>query len=139
MGATVALSSTYTAYWWWRYVRADDPSVLLLAIIGKHTRGMRVEPADIDRFVTDHAPGMMGFIKSRAAWAGTVSPAYVWFDVFSLSEDIGTQFRLVEDRVMTNFLMSTDFFLNGADLGKPVRYLALYDPLKHPCRGLALT
>ena len=38
------------------------------------------------------------------------------------------------NRVMyTKFLMSTDFFRNGADERKPVRYVALYDPYVSPC------
>ena len=38
------------------------------------------------------------------------------------------------NRVMyTKFLMSTDFFRNGADEGKLVRYVAFYDPYVSPC------
>ncbi|NNF07231.1 MAG: hypothetical protein HKN21_10765 [Candidatus Eisenbacteria bacterium] len=33
----------------------------------------------------------------------------------------------------TRFLESTDFFLQGQDESKPVKYLALYDPYANPC------
>ena len=37
------------------------------------------------------------------------------------------------DHVATTFLMSTDFFLNGADETKPVRYVRLYHSYASPC------
>ena len=33
----------------------------------------------------------------------------------------------------TKFLMSTDFFPNGADESRPVRFVALHDPYASPC------
>ena len=33
----------------------------------------------------------------------------------------------------TKFLMSTDFFLNGQDERRPVRFVALHDPYVSPC------
>ena len=33
----------------------------------------------------------------------------------------------------TRFLMSTDFFQNGADESRPLRYVAYYDPYVSPC------
>ena len=33
----------------------------------------------------------------------------------------------------TKFLMSTDFFLNGQDETRPVRFVALHDPYASPC------
>lgn len=31
------------------------------------------------------------------------------------------------------FLLSTDFFMNGADESRPIQYLTLYDPYHSPC------
>ena len=33
----------------------------------------------------------------------------------------------------TEFLMSTDFFRNGGDESKPVRFVAYHDPYRSPC------
>jgi hypothetical protein len=41
--------------------------------------------------------------------------------------------RDVMDSLATRFLMSTDFFLHGADETRPVRYVALYHPYANPC------
>lgn len=138
VAAALVLCSCYVAHWWWRYVRARDPSTLIRAIVERHARGMQIASADIDRFASDFGPELMGFTGNSAAWAGILAPAYRMLDLLAWSETLGSQLRLLEDHVMTRFLMSTDFFFNGADSGKPVRYLVLYDPLKHPCRGLLL-
>jgi hypothetical protein len=37
--------------------------------------------------------------------------------------------------VYTNYLLSTDFFRNGADESRPVRYLSYYDPAVTPCNN----
>ena len=39
----------------------------------------------------------------------------------------------LEERICAAFLMSSDFFTNGADETRPVRYLALYEPTKVGC------
>jgi hypothetical protein len=39
----------------------------------------------------------------------------------------------LEERICLTFLMSSDFFRNGADESKPVRYLSLYEPSKVGC------
>ncbi|MBW2293445.1 MAG: hypothetical protein JRG89_02590 [Deltaproteobacteria bacterium] len=36
-------------------------------------------------------------------------------------------------RPYTRFLASTDFFQNGADEARPLRYVAFYDPYVTPC------
>lgn len=37
------------------------------------------------------------------------------------------------DQILARFLASTDFFQNGADEARPVRYVALYHPYATPC------
>ena len=41
--------------------------------------------------------------------------------------------RRIENYTVSNFLLSTDFFQNGADVSKPVSYFGFYDPYKRPC------
>ena len=44
-----------------------------------------------------------------------------------------TKFDRTMDELATTFLLSTDFFLNGADENKKVRYITLYNPYASPC------
>jgi hypothetical protein len=39
----------------------------------------------------------------------------------------------LDDRICAAFLLSSDFFRNGADESGPVHYLALHDPWKVGC------
>jgi len=41
----------------------------------------------------------------------------------------GRALRHGEDRVTTQYLMSSDFFINGADKARTVKYLGYYDPM----------
>jgi hypothetical protein len=45
----------------------------------------------------------------------------------------GARIEALEARICTTFLMSSDFFKNGADESRPVRYLALYEPTRVGC------
>jgi hypothetical protein len=45
----------------------------------------------------------------------------------------GARIEALQDRICESFLMSSDFFRNGADESKPVRYLALYQPRRAGC------
>jgi hypothetical protein len=43
---------------------------------------------------------------------------------------IDTAIRHGEERVTTLFLLSSDFFVNGADISRPVSYVGYYDPAR---------
>jgi hypothetical protein len=44
-----------------------------------------------------------------------------------------SRFRHPEDDLFDRFLLSTDFFRNGADESRPVRFVLFYDPYISPC------
>jgi len=54
------------------------------------------------------------------------------FKRFERSTDKRSSSRRTEDFLVSTYLLSTDFFLNGSDETHTVRYLGYYDPL-HPC------
>lgn len=41
--------------------------------------------------------------------------------------------RKTMDEFAMRFLMSTDFFLNGADESRPINYVMFYHPYRSPC------
>ncbi len=43
------------------------------------------------------------------------------------------RFKLYSSFFVSDFLLSTDFFLNKMDEGRKVTYIALYEPYKRPC------
>lgn len=50
------------------------------------------------------------------------------------TSDKRTRRERMEDNLATLFLLSSDFFTNGADETRIIRYVVLYDPMR-PCRN----
>lgn len=74
--------------------------------IVRHFDYLRLDRAGVERFVSDYTRAF-GNARPRT--------------------------RAANRLFYTKFLMSTDFFVNGADESKPVRYVALHDPYASPC------
>jgi hypothetical protein len=87
-----------------RLTRAAYGGVPLAEAIARHYDYLRLDSGAAERFARDYA-----------RWWGTDRPA----------EPI--------DEVFSRFLLSTDFFVHGADESQPVRYVRLYDPNTTPC------
>lgn len=76
----------------------------LEARISLHYHYLQLDPAGVQQFVRDYE-------KHR----GQIGR--FWHD----------------DNIFLRYLLSTDFFPNGADESRPVRYVMLYDPYVSPC------
>jgi hypothetical protein len=130
--AVLAVAPIHGTYNWWRYVRHDDPRPIIRAILARHLARLRIEGDAFDRFADDYATFLLrdGFPR-RVVWAGTVSWVHRYAGL--LTDVLGDRFRLFEDDTVTAFLLSTDFFNNGANVGAPVRYHGLFNPERTPC------
>lgn len=73
--------------------------------IARHFHYLDLDPAGVETFV-EH-------FEQHHAPIGTFSPQAEW--------------------VFEQYLMSTDFFQNGADESRTVRFVAFYDPYLSPC------
>jgi hypothetical protein len=107
------------------HVSEDDA---VAEILFKRLSYLRLDEEGIRQFARDYtARHLISAGKLRAlALAG---PLYVWLPAGGnglLTRDI----RHGEERIVTTFLLSTDFFQNGADERRPVRYVGLHDPLR---------
>ncbi len=51
---------------------------------------------------------------------------------YDRSNDTRSRSQRIEDTFVSTYLLSSDFFLNGADESRTVQYLGFYDPM-HPC------
>ena len=74
--------------------------------IKRHFDYLTLADADVTRFVRDYEK-KYGRVTPRAVEANRL--------------------------LYSKFLMSTDFFMNGADVSRPVKYVALHDPYVSPC------
>lgn len=87
-----------------RLIRAAYDDLPVAAAITRHFDYLRLDPAGVERFAREYE-----------AW---------------LAGQRGTE---SVDLAFNRYLLSTDFFVHGADEGRVVRYLRFADPYRSPC------
>jgi hypothetical protein len=87
-------------------------------------------------------PGLHSFARAQIAWLLARRPT--WYRVkyhlrsmfakpvagYGFSDDKRSRRERLEDNLATIYLLSSDFFLNGADESRTVQYVQLYDPMR---------
>lgn len=110
----------------WRYATARDQSAIA-KVLHKKLPYLRLDEDGVRRFGADIASqGIVSSFRLRV-----IDAADGLYTHHALTPDgrLGRLIRHGEDRVVTQYLMSSDFFINGADKNRTVRYLGYYDPL----------
>ena len=102
----------------WRAWRRREPGGSAVARVLEENLGyLQIREEDRERFARDfatYAPMAEGRLADRSRWSGA-------------------RVEALEERICLTFLMSSDFFQNGADESRPLRYRALYEPSKVGC------
>jgi hypothetical protein len=97
---------------------------------------LKFDTAGLHRFAKDYE-GVM--LQKRPSWYRwkyhfhnlfNKPPAAQW----GISNDKRNRKEHLEDDLATLYLLSSDFFANGADESRVIQYLAYYDPMK-PCNN----
>ncbi len=122
-----ALCSLGAVTFSWRYWHVTDQAAII-GIINRRLGYLRLDAAGVQRFAQDVvATRAISDQKLRAlAAAGPLVARLPLPRDSSLTRDIDYG----EDRLVTDYLLSTDFFMMGADPTRIVRYLRHYDPLQ---------
>ncbi len=122
----------YTGGWWLFKVRRRDASDFIIATLRRRLAYLRLEEEGLVQFARDFQEGLSARRRRRAAWAGMLGLAQVHANLLSLLP--GTSgLRQFENEIVTAFLLASDFFFNGADESRPLRYIGLLDPYRRPC------
>jgi hypothetical protein len=124
--------SIYTAGWWAFKVRKGDTTDIIISIIRKKLGYMKIDDSELKRFARDYQNTMSEKLRLIGSWSGMLRPLYTLLDIHKITP-YSDQFKGFEEFTVTLFLLSSDFFLNGADLNRPVKYEALYDPYESGC------
>jgi hypothetical protein len=109
-----------------RYSVSSDRAAIA-KIIKKRLPYLKIDEEGLQHFATDAvAQKLAKSLRVRSIDAA----GSLYFHVTLPPENfIGDKIRHTEDRVVTQFLMSSDFFLNHADKTRVVKYLGYYDPM----------
>lgn len=108
------------------------PEAAVVTIIRRQLAYLILSDADIENFARDMtAAGKTSRNKLRLIAA--LAPLYRLLPVGGGGP---ASVRYGEERIVTEFLLSSDFFATGGDVSRPVCYLGLYDPWQpgYACR-----
>lgn len=127
-GGAAGLLAVFGGY---KFLRGD-PKEIIVAILQRRVGYLRVDPKTFDAFAEQYVKNQRQYERqlghlSAVAWPMRYFTPYEWFKQ-------GTPIRRLEDNVVSNYLLSTDFFQNGADESRQVEYVAYYDPGIAACR-----
>lgn len=129
LGSVAGLFGARLLYeWYW-----GDPTDAIEAILKRRVGHLRVEAKAFSRFSAE-------YLKARAEHEeglrrlSTAALGLQFFTPYSWLR-IRHPLRRLENNVVSMFLLSTDFFQNGADERRLVTYVAFYDPLAAVCRN----
>ncbi len=109
-----------------RLATSSDHSAII-KVIRKKLPYLQLDEAGMRQFAADIA--RKGIISSFRLHL--IDAADGLYTARSLDPDsrLGRALRHGEDRVITQYLISSDFFINGADKRRIVKYRGYYDPL----------
>ena len=128
-GVALLVAAPY-AFYQWRY---GNPTNVIIAILKRRVGYLKNEPGSFERFAQEYVDFKRDYLRqltrmSVIALPFTYVTLYRWLPM-------GHPLRRLEDNVVTKFLLSTDFFIHGADESRNLKYLSFYEPQLAPCRN----
>jgi hypothetical protein len=110
----------------WRFIRSNQESALI-NIIYKKLGYLKLDDDGVRKFAHDQSL-LPTISKARLHMIDAAGPLYTHLG-FAGNDRFDIAVRHGEDRVVTQYLLSTDFFRNGADQTRVVNYLGYYNPM----------
>ncbi|WP_187409015.1 hypothetical protein [Saccharophagus sp. K07] len=125
VGLIAASSALFAS---WRTAKETD---IVVALLRNRLRPLRIAPGVFEQFSVE-------YIQTRKDYASRLRLLGTFAELFSLVTPyqllpMGHSWRRMENNIVSAFLLSTDFFQNGARTDIPVNYLGFYDPYRRPC------
>jgi hypothetical protein len=118
----VGAASTAVA---WEFFGASDQDLIAM-VVRRRLDYLKLEPHGVQRFARDMA-GLEVVSKARMHLISGIRPIYVRYPLSSGHNAVAYKLRHGEDRIVSTYLLSSDFFLNGASEAREVNYLGMLD------------
>jgi hypothetical protein len=109
----------------WRFAQSSDESAII-KVLHKRLDYLRLDEAGVRRFTHDLTANRV-ISSSRLRTIDAAGALYTGL-ALSSNSTLEDGIRHGEERVVTQYLISSDFFQNGADESRIVHYVAYYDP-----------
>lgn len=111
----------------WRFLNARVESAIA-KVLHKQLHYLVLDPVGVEQFARDFAERkIISSMKLRDIDAAGVLYTHLGLTAHNKLLDA---IHRGEDRIVTAYLISTDFFSNGADETRPVKYMGYFDPLR---------
>jgi hypothetical protein len=111
----------------WRYSFSSDEEAFV-TVVRRRLDYLKLDLDGVYAYARDLAARHV-ISNGRLRFLNVIKPLYD-HATLSPSSRFGGALRHGEERVVTNYLLSSDFLINGADESRVVRYLGYYDPLR---------
>jgi hypothetical protein len=111
----------------WSYFGSSDREAFV-TVVRRRLDYLKLDLEGVDAFARDMAAAHV-ISNGRLRFLNVVKPLYLHVPLSPRSR-LGGALRHGEERVVTTYLLSSDFLINGADESRIVRYLGFYDPMR---------
>jgi hypothetical protein len=110
----------------WDFATSSDQHAII-KVLRKKLHYLRLDEAGMHRYAADIA--QLGIVSSLRLHVIDAADGLYVRHTLNPDHALGRALRHGEDRVVTQYLISSDFFINGADKSRTVNYLGYYDPM----------
>lgn len=129
--ASIAAGCTGLAAW--RYFSSSDIDAIV-AVVQKRLHYLKLEPNGLYSFARDLVKTQI-VSSTKLRLLDMAGPVYTLLSSHMDKSSIAKELNHGEERIVSLYLLSSDFFQNGHDETRLVRYVEFYDPFVNiqPC------
>lgn len=122
--------SLYMSGWWFFKVRNNDASDIIATIVSKKLDYLQLDPTGLQQFAEDFSKNQINKeLAQQLSWKGMFNPLFKLTDLLDSVAAIDVYGEIFAQL----FLLSSDFFWQGSDETRIVKYVSLYNPYTRPC------
>lgn len=136
--STLAIVGAAGGFWLFKegyFNRSDRIARILLAAFDKRIAFLQWDRMEVKQFIQDFmADARNAAFIQKVNKLSYMYPIYTYTNLLEMTH-YQNKIQNFEERVISRFLLSTDFFLDNADETQPVTYLSYYDPHRSPCQN----
>ncbi|MGB5081167.1 MAG: hypothetical protein WBO23_10540 [Burkholderiales bacterium] len=114
----------------WRFIRSSDEDAII-AVLRKRLDYLLLDDNGLRAFAGDLV-AQKTISGNKLRMLDVAGPVYTQLSFASYRNALARALRHGEERIVTLYLLSSDFFPTGADETRTVRYVGYYDPIRYP-------
>ncbi len=111
----------------------NDFETVVLKILRQDLKDMNIQEKHFKKFIADAqntgSASKLMLDKKKKAFI------FLFFFLPKVGLPYESKYQELRQRIVSDFLLATDFFVNGMDTKKDINYIALFDPYLRPCQN----